>query len=95
MDEVLDSCAVDYPKLSLKIRNFLKDVVHKGCTHEGNLLIIHILLALKAIEIRIYLCLGSANIANTNKKLFEVTINDCLLRIITYHILMVINAFLK
>ena len=70
MDEVLDSCAVDYPKLSLKIRNFLKDVVHKGCTHEGNLLIIHILLA---IEIRIYLCLGSANIANTNKMLFEVT----------------------
>ncbi|XP_067930276.1 uncharacterized protein [Watersipora subatra] len=35
MGEVLDSCLVDYPKLSKKVQGYLEDVVHKGCTHEG------------------------------------------------------------
>lgn len=38
MDEVLDDCLADHPILGHKVQGYMKDVVHKGCTHEGRLI---------------------------------------------------------
>jgi len=35
MNDVLKNCLADYPTLSSKVKDYLKQVVHKACSHQG------------------------------------------------------------